>query len=221
MSEKAAADKPLRRDAEENRQRLLAAGAAVFAEHGLEATMDDVAERAGVGVGTAYRRFANREELLDALFRARIAELDEIMDRAAAAPDPWQGILVYLRDTVALTAGDRGLRELMLSPPAGLEFVDDARLRLGPKIDDLVARAHEAGQLRAGVESSDLVLAVLMLSTVADYRPDQPEPPWHRYFELVVGGLHAEAGGPLPGVALTAQETDELMKAQYRFRRRR
>jgi AcrR family transcriptional regulator len=221
MSEKAAAEKPLRRDAEENRQRLLAAAGAVFAEHGLEATMDDVAARAGVGVGTAYRRFANREELLDALFRARIKELDEIMDRAAAASDPWQGILVYLRDTVALTAGDRGLRELMLSPPAGLDFVDDARLRLGPKIDELVARAHAAGQLRAGVESSDLVLVVLMLSAVADYRSDERDPPWHRYFELVVGGLNAEAGGPLPGVALTALEADELMKTQYQFRRRR
>lgn len=221
MSEKSAPEKPLRRDAEENRRRLLDAAAAVFAEFGLEATMDDVAERAGVGVGTAYRRFANKEELLDALFRERIGELDAIMDRAGSTDDPWQGVVSYLRDTVALTAGDRGLRELMLNPPEGLDFVDEARLRLGPKIDTLVARAHAAGSLRIGIESGDLVMVVLMLSTVADYRHDQAEPPWHRYFELVVNGLRADAGEPLPGVAPSAQEADELIKAAPQARRRK
>ncbi|MBS1679171.1 MAG: TetR/AcrR family transcriptional regulator [Actinobacteria bacterium] len=213
MTENAPTEKPLRRDAEENRRRLLAAAAEVFAEAGLDATLDEVAARAGVGVGTAYRRFANKEELLEALFRERVADLDAIMDRAAAAAEPWLGIVTYLEETIALTAGDRGLRELMLRPPQGLEFVDEARARLGPKIDELVERAHRAGALRAGVESSDLVMTVLMVSAVADYGQDRAEPPWRRFFALVVGGLRADAGGALPGAALSPAEADELLRA--------
>lgn len=213
MTKSEGTEKPLRRDAEENRRRLLAAATEVFAESGLDATLDEVAKRAGVGVGTAYRRFANKEELLDALFRERVADLDAIMDRAADAADPWLGIVTYLEETVALTAGDRGLRELMLSPPEGLEFVEEARARLGPKIDRLVERARAAGVLRAGIEASDLVMVVVMLSGVADYGNERPEPPWRRFFPLVVDGLRADAGEALPGAALSAAEADELLRA--------
>ncbi|MBS1890523.1 MAG: TetR/AcrR family transcriptional regulator [Actinobacteria bacterium] len=220
MNETTDTQKPLRRDAAENRKRLLDAAREVFAEEGLEATMDEVAARAGLGVGTAYRRFANKDDLLEALFRERIGELEEIMDRADRFEDPWQGILSYLRETVALTAGDRGLRELMLSPPEGLDFIDEARLRLGPRIDDLVARADRAGALRQGIGSSDLVMVVLMLAPLADYRPTGGDPAWPRFFELLVAGLRADAGNPLPGEALSPAEADELMKDEYRNRRR-
>lgn len=212
MTKSAPTDKPLRRDAEENRRRLLAAAREVFAEQGLESTMDEVAERAGVGVGTAYRRFANKEELIDALFRERIGELAEIMERATAAEDPWRGIVSYLEETVALSAGDKGFRQLMLSSPYGRDFVDDARERLQPRIDALVARAHRAGSLRPGVESSDLVMIVLMLSQISDYRHDQEQPPWRRFLTLAIDGLKADAGGPLPGAALSPVEQGELLQ---------
>lgn len=221
MATKQGAEKPLRRDAEENRQRLLAAAREVFAEQGLDSTMDEVAERAGVGVGTAYRRFANKEELIDALFSERIGEIAAIMDRANAEPDAWQGIVTYLEQTVALSAGDKGLREVMLSSPHGHEFVDAARERLEPQTDELVARAHEAGVLRPGVEATDLVMVVLMLAQISDYGHEREDPPWRRYLALALDGLRPDAKGPLPGRALSPEEQDELLQGASASRRGR
>lgn len=214
MAAKKPVTKPLRRDAEENRQRLLAAAKEVFAESGLDPTMDEIAARAGLGVGTAYRRFANKDELIAALFRERIGELAGVMDRALSEEDPWQGVIAYLEGTVALTAGDRGFRELMLAPPAGLEFVDEARAQLGPQIDELVSRAQRAGRLRPGIETTDLVSVVLMLSQVSDYGNERKPPPWRRYLELFIGGIEADAGSPLPGAALSPAEQDEMLRGQ-------
>ncbi|MDX6685079.1 MAG: hypothetical protein QOF86_1207, partial [Baekduia sp.] len=82
-------ERPLRKDAERNRQRILDAARALFAEEGLHATLDAVAARAGVGVGTVYRRFADKEALIDALFEERIDEVVEIAEAALAVEDPW------------------------------------------------------------------------------------------------------------------------------------
>lgn len=219
MAAKDPATKPLRRDAEENRRRLLAAAKEVFAESGLDPTMDEIAARAGLGVGTAYRRFANKDELIAALFEQRIGELAVVMDRALAEEDPWRGVVSYLEGTVALTAGDRGFRELMLAPPAGIEFVDEARAQVGPQIDELVSRAHAAGRLRPGIEPTDLVSVVLMLAQVADYGHEREQPPWHRYLELFLGGIEADAGTPLPGTALSPAEQDQMLRGQVPPRR--
>src|SRR5580692_7177997 len=86
-----AGERPLRRDAERNRQRILAAAAAVFTERGLDATLDEVARAAGVGVGTVYRRFPDKETLVSELFRDRIDALVTVAEEACAAADPWHG----------------------------------------------------------------------------------------------------------------------------------
>src|SRR5690242_16787206 len=90
------AEKPLRADAERNRQRLLDAARELFAERGLEVTLDDIAERAGVGVGTAYRRFASKDDLIDALFEQELAGIVEIADAAAAHEDAWEGLVYWM-----------------------------------------------------------------------------------------------------------------------------
>src|SRR3954452_22472135 len=82
-------DRPLRRDAQRNRERILVAARDVFAERGVEATLDDVAARAGVGVATVYRRYPNKEALLDELLEARIAELGGLADESLSSPDAW------------------------------------------------------------------------------------------------------------------------------------
>lgn len=202
----------MRRDAEENRRRLLTAAKEVFAEAGLDSTMDEIAARAGLGVGTAYRRFANKDELIAALFRERIGELAAVTERALSEEDPWRGIVAYLEGAIALTAGDRGFRELMLNPPADLQFVEQARARLGPQIDELVGCAHRAGRLRPGIEATDLISIVLMLAQVADYGHERETPPWRRYLALVTGGIEAGEREPLPGVALSAAEHNELLR---------
>lgn len=208
--------RPLRRDAEENRRRLLEAAHEVFAESGFEATMDDVAARAGVGVGTAYRRFANKEELIGALFQDRIDELETVIDRALAEPDPWQGIVSYLEGSIELQSFDRGLKELVLSSQRHREFVEQARARLKPRVDGLVQRAHAAGRLRPGVEATDLVMVQLMLGTISEPTTTDSAPAWRRFLPLALDGLSPERSDPLPGTALTLEQLDAVMEASHR-----
>lgn len=212
--------RPLRRDAEENRQRLLEAARDVFAESGFEATMDDVAARAGVGVGTAYRRFANKEELIAALFQDRVAELVEVAERALAEEDPWQGIVAYLEGTIELQSCDRGLKELVLSSPRSREFVTEARAQLKPRIDELVARAHSAGRLRPGIEATDLVMVQLMLSAVSDPAAGETADAWRRFLPLILDGLGGDRAEALPDKALTLEQLDAVMEASAQWRRR-
>src|ERR1700732_4392259 len=93
MSHDGTGERPLRRDAERNRVRILAAAAQVFTERGLDATLDDVARAAGVGVAPVYRRSPDKEALVAALFRERIDNLVTVAEDACAAADPWQAIV--------------------------------------------------------------------------------------------------------------------------------
>lgn len=208
--------RPLRRDAEENRRRLLEAAREVFAESGFEATMDEIAARAGVGVGTAYRRFANKEELIGALFSDRIDELEAVIDRALAEPDPWRSVVAYLEGSIELQSCDRGLKELVLSSQHHREFVSEARARLKPRVDELVERAQRAGALRPGIEATDLVMVQLMFGAVTDAMADGSTGDWRRFLPLLLDGLSAERTEPLPGKALTLEQFDKVMEAKHR-----
>ncbi|HMI72272.1 MAG TPA: helix-turn-helix domain-containing protein, partial [Solirubrobacteraceae bacterium] len=115
------AARPLRRDAERNRHRILEAAAEAFAERGLTITMDDIAEHAGVGVGTVYRRFPQKELLIEALFEERVGELVAMAERALEENDPWEALVGFLEGAQALQATNRGLKELVLSTTHGRE----------------------------------------------------------------------------------------------------
>ncbi len=206
-----AAGRRLRRDAEENRLRLLKAAGEVFAESGFEATMGEIAARAGVGVGTAYRRFANKDEVIGALFADSIAGLVEVAEAALAREDPWDGIVDLLEGTISRQARDRGLRELALSSSRRREYVAEARRLLKPRLEELVARAHRAGRLRPGIDVSDLVVIQKMLAAVSG-RSDAAGPEaWRRFLPLVIDGLRPDLSTPLPGKALSTAQLDVVM----------
>src|SRR5689334_9580535 len=126
--------RPLRRDAARNRQRILQAAREVFAERGLGVTLDDIADRAGVGVGTVYRRFADKEALIDALFEERIDELASIAEDALAEGDGWEGLVSFLDRSLAMQAADRGFKDIVTSGTHGRARVAEARARIAPLI---------------------------------------------------------------------------------------
>ncbi|WP_396913053.1 TetR/AcrR family transcriptional regulator, partial [Mycolicibacterium sp.] len=105
----------LRRDAERNRQRVLTAARELFAEKGLEATLNDVARHANVGVGTVYRRFATKEELIEAIFVDGMEQLTALAKTALQHEDSWSGFAWYVASMCEITATDRGLREIAFS----------------------------------------------------------------------------------------------------------
>src|SRR5918996_6386657 len=136
---------PLRADAERNRQRLLAAAKDLFATRGLDVTLDEIARHAGVGTGTAYRRFPNKDALIDALMVDRIGELAAIARECLEDPDPWRGLAGYFDRALALQAADRGLKEVLFTSGRGRERSNHAREKMGPVVTRLVRRAVAAG----------------------------------------------------------------------------
>ncbi len=165
----AANGRPLRKDAERNRQKILAAAAEVFTERGLQATLDDVARQAGVGVGTVYRRFPDKEALVEALFTERLDTLVGFAEQGLAEPDPWTGLVFFLEQGATVIAGDRGLRQILMFATYGRDRVDQARQRLLPVVLRMVQRAQEAGQVRADLRPTDVPLIEFMLSVAAEY----------------------------------------------------
>ena len=107
-------DRALRRDAEVNRDRILKAAHELFAAKGLGVTLDDVAHHARLGVGTVYRRFPNKESLVEALFEQRIIELIDIARESLAFQDGWEGFLFLMRNMLTLEAENRGLRDVII-----------------------------------------------------------------------------------------------------------
>src|SRR3954454_13570462 len=96
--------RPLRKDAERNRLRILDAAGRVFADRGLGVTLDDIARAAGVGVGTVYRRFPDKSTLIDALFAQRMESMCDIAEEALEIPDAWEALVFYFRQASQLQA---------------------------------------------------------------------------------------------------------------------
>jgi AcrR family transcriptional regulator len=187
----------LRKDAELNRRRIIAAAREVFRDRGIGATLNDVARHAGVGVGTVYRRFSDKEQLVDALFEDMIDTVDTVTRAALAEPDAWVGLTVALEKVCEVQAMDRGLREVMLGTGRGPQRQAQMRDRVGPLLGQLVARAKQQGALRPDIIPPDFPTLQLMLGAVTEHT-GQPEL-WRRYLALLIDGMRARPDlTPLP-----------------------
>src|SRR3954470_22420988 len=147
--------RPLRKDAERNRLRILEAAGTVFAERGLGVTLDDIARAAGVGVGTVYRRFPDKGSLIDALFAQRMESMCDIADEALEIPDAWEALVFYFEKASQLQARDRGLKELLSCSTHGGAPVVAAKARLRASVTAIFDRAKAARVLREDVEPYD------------------------------------------------------------------
>lgn len=208
-------ERPLRRDAERNRQRILAAAADLFTERGLDATLDEVARAAGVGIGTVYRRFPDKESLVSELFRDRIDTLVTVAEQACAADDPWQGLVTYLEFVAAALASDLGLRQLMMFATYDRDQVCYARDRMRPVITRLVERAQASGDLRRDFRATDVKMIAYMLASIAEYAASAAPGIWRRYLTMLLDGLRPSRDGvsDLPTPAPSAQDLADLMSA--------
>lgn len=203
--------KPLRRDAERNRQRILEAARECFADRGLSVTLDDIAKHAGVGVGTVYRRFPDKEQLIDALFEDRIAEMAGAARAGAAADDPWQGLVDFLVFGMEAQVADRGFKEVVFGSSAARERINHARGQIMPHAITMVERAKAAGALREDFDHHDLPLIQMMVAAVADVTRDVDPEAWRRYFALLLDGLRPGAATPLPHEGLDTDQLEDAM----------
>ncbi|AZZ51807.1 TetR/AcrR family transcriptional regulator [Rathayibacter festucae] len=220
MSEQA-----LRKDAEQNRRRLIEAGRELLAERGVEATLNDIAHRAGVGIGTAYRRFPHKQALFDAVFEQQIDELEDVLRTALADPDPWAGLVFYLERSVALQARDLGLAQAFSGRRLRPEQHDWERDRLAPLVNELISRARAEGVVRPDVTGTDLVFLQIGLIAIAEASPsasdsslvtDEPSELYRRYLWLTLDSLrtHPHKSTPLPVRALSTDEAHRLLASR-------
>jgi AcrR family transcriptional regulator len=187
-----------RADARRNRRRILAAAWELFAEHGFDAQIDQIASRAGVGVGTVYRHFPNKEDLLQALIQARFDGLADAAREAIANADPWDGFEGFMRYSAGVMARDRALSEAMFERPemmrAGAEGVGMPEL-----LTELVARAQAAGELRDEVIWEDVPGLICGVGrALSEGRIGPHGMGWKRYLGIILDGLRAPGTRPLP-----------------------
>src|SRR5215210_6547440 len=128
----------LRADAERNRERILAAARDVFAERGLDAPLEAIARRAGVGQATLYRRFATRQDLLVAAFGPKLVAYTEAIERALKDPDPWRGFCGYITAIAGMQRGDRGFREILTRAFPGAPELRAQRDRVYQGVAELI-----------------------------------------------------------------------------------
>jgi AcrR family transcriptional regulator len=207
--------RPLRKDAERNRQRILTAARSLLAVRGLAVSHDELAEAADVAVGTVYRRFPDKDSLFEALFSDEVDQVVCLANRSLEMDDPWQALVTFVTESLELQAGNRGLKEFLMFNVTS-ETMTDCRARLLPVIEQIVARAHAAGVLRPGITAFDLGMVPLMLGPVIDgCRSVQPDL-WRRSLDIVLMGLRAcPDKNQLPATALDSDEFIEVLRGAH------
>ncbi len=185
--------KPLRRDAERNRQRILEAAARLIGEHGLGISHDDIAREAQVGVGTVYRRFPTREALFDAVYHQQLEAMVDVAVLAAEHEDPWKGLEFFFAQTFEEQARNRGLRELLIGHAGSTDLARTAQSRISPTIAALVERAHDAGLLKSSVGATDMAMIPVMVNAIMRASRDVQPDAWRRWLAIILEGL---ATGP-------------------------
>jgi AcrR family transcriptional regulator len=209
----AATERPLRKDAERNRRRILEAARDLFAARGLEPHLNDVAHHAGVGVGTIYRRFPTKEDLFESLFEDALNHMTDLAEEAGRQPNSWQGFARYVEQMCAMTATDRGLREIAFSKAYGGARVQAAQERLVPAVAKLVERAQRDGYLRQDLSRSDMPVLALLSGTVSEFAGHVEDELWRRYVGLLLDGMrNRDDNLPLPVPALDDEELETAMQ---------
>jgi AcrR family transcriptional regulator len=187
----------LRADARRNRQAVVAAAKKLFADEGLDAQMPDVARKAKVGVGTVYRHFPTKEDLIAALAAERFERLAEKAREGVEAEDPWEGLCEFIRFAARIQADDRGLCEVMGSRP---EVMNASALAVGldELCDRLVKRAQRSGELRRDIEWEDIPMIACSLGRITAAEAGPAIGRWPRLVEIIIDGLRAPGSSKLP-----------------------
>lgn len=178
---------------------MIAAAKRLFADEGLEAQMPDVAKAAKVGVGTVYRHFPTKDDLIAALAAERFERLAEKAREGLEAEDPWQGFSDFIQFSAQIQADDRGLCEVMGSR-ADVMGAAARAAGLNELCDDLVKRAQRSGDLRKDLHWEDIPMIACGLGRITQATEGPAAGRWPRLVEIILDGLRAPGGGKLPRV---------------------
>jgi AcrR family transcriptional regulator len=197
---------PLRRDAQERRGKLIEAAQREFAAHGVDASLEKIAREAGVSIGTLYRHFPTRLDLLMAAFGPRVQEFLDGAARALAIDDPWEGFVYYLENLFAMQAGDRGFNDFLSRRFTANEETERIHDEMCQQIEDVLARAQEAGEARADITLADIVNLIWSNGRIIDATSATAPNAWRRYLYLMLDAYRAERAHPNPEPPMTYEQ---------------
>jgi AcrR family transcriptional regulator len=194
----AQAARPLRADARRNRERVLTAARACYAEHGREAQIDEIARKAGVGVGTVYRHFPTKEALGQAIAADHFERLAAGAREGLEHENAWQGFCDFMSRAAEVQANDRALAEVISAQPEAMQEAAAHRDDLHEAVAQLVVRAQKAGALRADVVPEDVPMLLCGLGRATRVGSTGPTMSWERYLVIMLDGLLAPGATSLP-----------------------
>ena len=201
----------MRSDARRNRVRLVASARELLASEGVDVSVEEITRHAGLGMGTLYRHFATKEELVDAVLEDAFADIVRLAEEGAADEDGWAGFTGFLERALAGHAANRGLKDV-IAAGHGRERAEAMRASLRPLLARMIERAQAQGTLRSDFTVEDVPLVFWsggrVIERTASVAPDH----WRRVLGLLLDGLRAEAATPLSASPLTNAQLSRVTK---------
>jgi len=198
--------RPLRRDAQERYDRLVAAARVEFAARGMDASLEKIARDAGVAIGTLYRHFPTRMDLLLAAFEPRLREFLSEAEKALQIEDPWEGFVGYLENLFRLQAGDRGFNDFLSRRFPGNAETESIHDEMCQQIEEVLVRAQDAGRARPDITRADIVNLIWFNGRMIDATSTTVPNAWRRQLHIMLDAYRAERAHPLPEPAMTDEQ---------------
>lgn len=210
--------RPLRKDAQRNRAALLVAARAAFAEEGLNAVLEGIARRAGLSIGTLYRHFPTRMDLVGVIITEKRRAWIKAAEAAVVMEPAWDGLVFFLDRVCELQAGDLAFNDIASMRFPHAPRIEAARKRAYDISRRIVERAQAEGSLRTDITAEDLAFIVWAHSRVSEATHAIDPHVWRRHLALTLDGFRATAAHPLPVPPLRPRQ---VLRAQLRLGRRR
>jgi AcrR family transcriptional regulator len=200
-----------RRDALERHDWLLAAARREFAARGVDASLEGIARDAGVAIGTLYRHFPTRLDLLMAALEPRLQEFLDGAEKALAIVDPWEGLVYYLENLFRVQAGDRGFNDFLSRRFPGNADTERIHDQMCQQIEDVLTRAQEAGEARPDITQADIVNLIWSTGRMIDATNTTAPNAWRRHLYLMLDAYRAERAHPIPEPPMTEKQLYDSM----------
>jgi AcrR family transcriptional regulator len=203
--------RPLRRDAQKRHDRLLAAARREFAARGVDASLEGIAREANVAIGTLYRHFPTRLDLLLAALEPQLREFADGSKKALGIDDPWEAFVYYLENLFGVQAGDRGFNDFLsrrFPGSADTERIHDEMCR---QIEEVLTRAQEAGSVRPDITLADIVNLIWSNGQMLDATSTTAPNAWRRHLYLMLDAYRADRAHPIPEPPMTEKQLYDAM----------
>lgn len=205
------ARKPLRRDAQERRDRLIVAAQREFAARGVDASLERIARDAEVAIGTLYRHFPTRMDLLLAALEPQLREFVDGSQKALEVDDPWDGFVSYLENLFRVQAGDRGFNDFLSRRFPGSADTERIHDEICHQIGDVLTRAQEAGEVRPDLALADIVNLIWSNGRMIDATSITAPNAWRRHLHLMLDAYRAERAHPISEPPMTDAQLYDAM----------